>query len=63
MDNQYAKSILTVALMAAFADGLKDERERESIRKLAEALGPKPASTWRPCIATSCSRCPTLPRS
>ena len=25
--------------MAAFADGLKDERERESIRKLAEAFG------------------------
>jgi uncharacterized protein (DUF697 family)/uncharacterized tellurite resistance protein B-like protein len=39
MDNQQTKSILTVALMAAFADGLKDERERESIRKLVEALG------------------------
>jgi uncharacterized protein (DUF697 family) len=39
MDTQQTKSILTVALMAAFADGLKDERERESIRKLAEALG------------------------
>ena len=39
MDNQQTKSILTVALMAAFADGLKDERERESIRKLAETSG------------------------
>jgi uncharacterized protein (DUF697 family)/tellurite resistance protein len=39
MDNQQTKAILTVALMAAFADGLKDERERESIRKLAETLG------------------------
>ena len=39
MDNQQTKSILTVALMAAFADGLKDEREREAIRKLAETLG------------------------
>ena len=39
MDNQQTKSILTVALMAAFADGLKDERERESVRKLAEVLG------------------------
>ena len=39
MDNQQTRSILTVALMAAFADGLKDERERESIRKLAEVLG------------------------
>ena len=39
MDKQQTRSILTVALMAAFADGLKDERERESIRKLAEAFG------------------------
>jgi len=39
MDIQQTKSILTVALMAAFADGLKDERERESVRKLAEAFG------------------------
>jgi uncharacterized protein (DUF697 family) len=39
MDNAKTKSILTVALMAAFADGLKDEREREAIRKLAETLG------------------------
>ncbi|MBP7610748.1 MAG: DUF533 domain-containing protein [Steroidobacteraceae bacterium] len=39
MDNQQAKSILMVALMAAFADGLKDERERESIRRLAEGFG------------------------
>jgi uncharacterized protein (DUF697 family)/tellurite resistance protein len=39
MNNQQAKSILTVALMAAFADGLKDERERESVRKLAEGFG------------------------
>lgn len=39
MDNQQAKSILTVALMAAFADGLKDERERESIRNLAGSFG------------------------
>ncbi len=39
MDNQQTRSILTVALMAAFADGLKDERERETIRQLADALG------------------------
>ena len=39
MDNQQTRSILTVALMAAFADGLKDERERETIRQLAETLG------------------------
>jgi uncharacterized protein (DUF697 family)/uncharacterized tellurite resistance protein B-like protein len=39
MDNQQTRSILTVALMAAFADGLKDERERETVRQLADTLG------------------------
>jgi uncharacterized protein (DUF697 family) len=39
MDSTQTRSILTVALMAAFADGLKDEREREAVRKLAETLG------------------------
>lgn len=39
METQQAQAILTVALMAAFADGLKDDRERESIRELSEALG------------------------
>jgi len=39
MDQQQTRSILTVALMAAFADGLKDERERETVRQLAETLG------------------------
>jgi uncharacterized protein (DUF697 family) len=39
MDSLQTKSILTVALLAAFADGLKDERERESIRKLTEGSG------------------------
>jgi uncharacterized protein (DUF697 family)/uncharacterized tellurite resistance protein B-like protein len=39
MDNTHIRSIVTVALMAAFADGLKDERERDAIAKLAEALG------------------------
>ena len=39
METQQTRSILTVALMAAFADGAKDEREREAIRRLAETLG------------------------
>jgi uncharacterized protein (DUF697 family)/uncharacterized tellurite resistance protein B-like protein len=39
MNTEQTRSILTVALMAAFADGLKDEREREAIRQLAESLG------------------------
>ncbi len=38
MDTQQARSILTVALMAAFADGAKDARERESIHRLAQTL-------------------------
>jgi len=32
------KSILSIALLAAFADGNKDDREREQIRQLAESL-------------------------
>src|SRR5512134_2009943 len=39
MELMQTRSILTVALMAAFADGAKDERERESLRRLAETLG------------------------
>jgi uncharacterized protein (DUF697 family)/uncharacterized tellurite resistance protein B-like protein len=39
METQQTRSILTVALMAAFADGAKDERERETIRQLADTLG------------------------
>jgi uncharacterized protein (DUF697 family)/tellurite resistance protein len=33
------KSLLTIALFAAFADGSKAEREREEIRRVADALG------------------------
>ena len=32
------KSILTIALLAAFADGNKDDAEREEIRRIAESL-------------------------
>jgi uncharacterized protein (DUF697 family)/uncharacterized tellurite resistance protein B-like protein len=39
MELLQTRSILTVALMAAFADGAKDEREREAIRRIAETLG------------------------
>ncbi len=40
MNEQETKSVLTIALMAAFADGMKDERERAAVRRVAEALGP-----------------------
>jgi uncharacterized protein (DUF697 family) len=39
MELMQTRSILTVALMAAFADGAKDEREREAIRRIADTLG------------------------
>ena len=41
MNEQEAKSILAIALMAAFADGLKDDRERAAVRRVADALGPE----------------------
>ena len=34
------RAVLTVALMAAFSDGLKDDREREAVKRVADALGP-----------------------
>jgi uncharacterized protein (DUF697 family)/tellurite resistance protein len=38
MTNDEQKAILTIALFAAFADGIKDEREREEVRRIAEDL-------------------------
>jgi uncharacterized protein (DUF697 family)/tellurite resistance protein len=40
MNPQETRSVLTIALMAAFADGLKDERERAAVKRVADALGP-----------------------
>ena len=39
MDTQQQKAILTIALLAAFADGDKADSEREAIHKLADSLG------------------------
>ncbi|MDO9149049.1 MAG: DUF533 domain-containing protein [Hydrogenophaga sp.] len=39
MDTQEQKSILSVALLAAFSDGHKADTEREAIRQLADTLG------------------------
>jgi uncharacterized protein (DUF697 family)/tellurite resistance protein len=41
MIDSETRSVLTLALMAAFADGLKDERERAAVKRVAEALGPE----------------------
>ncbi len=38
------KAILAIALHAAIADGAKDEREREEIRRIAESLAPETSS-------------------
>jgi tellurite resistance protein len=40
MNQQEIRSILTVALLGAFADGMKDERERAAVKRVADALGP-----------------------
>jgi len=40
MDASETQAILTVALLAAFADGLKDDRERAAVKRVADALGP-----------------------
>ena len=38
------RALLTICLMAAFADGLKDDRERDAIKRLSETLaGPNEA--------------------
>ncbi|MCW5621886.1 MAG: DUF533 domain-containing protein [Burkholderiales bacterium] len=41
MNEQEIRAILTISLMAAFADGHKDERERDEIRRIAESLAPE----------------------
>ncbi|QKS29748.1 MAG: TerB family tellurite resistance protein [Candidatus Accumulibacter similis] len=38
MNEQEQKGILTLSLMAAFADGSKDESERAEVRRIADAL-------------------------
>ena len=38
MSHDEIRSIITIALMAAFADGMKDERERAAVKQLADAL-------------------------
>ena len=44
MQAQDQKAILAIALQAAFADGTKDDREREEIRRMADSLATQPAA-------------------
>ncbi|WP_147652923.1 YcjF family protein [Vulcaniibacterium gelatinicum] len=39
MNPEQQKSTLAIALLAAFADGAKHDREREEVRRIAESLG------------------------
>ncbi len=50
MNPEQQQAILTIALLAAFADGANDEREREQIRRLAESLGGESATSNLPGI-------------
>ena len=45
MNDTERQSLLTIALLAAFADGHKADAERESIRQLADTLGQEPGGT------------------
>jgi len=40
MTEQEQKSILTLCMLAAFADGAKDDRERSEIKRIADSLAP-----------------------
>ncbi|WP_116807543.1 DUF533 domain-containing protein [Steroidobacter cummioxidans] len=42
MNAREQEAVLTIALLAAFADGAKDEREREEIKRIAESLTGEP---------------------
>ena len=50
MDQEQQKAILTLALLAAFADGTHDDREREQIRHLAESLANENGASYLPSI-------------
>jgi uncharacterized protein (DUF697 family)/tellurite resistance protein len=39
MTTDEQSAVLTICLLAAFADGAKDEREREQVRRIADGLG------------------------
>jgi uncharacterized protein (DUF697 family)/tellurite resistance protein len=48
MSPQEQQSILTIALMAGFADGHKADSEREAIRRMADSLGQENAAAGLP---------------
>lgn len=48
MTHEEQRSILAIALYAAFADGIKDDREREEIRRMADSLAGESESVNMP---------------
>ena len=50
MNTEQQQAILTVALLAAFADGDHEPREREQIRRIAESLGGVPGAPDLPAL-------------
>ena len=44
MNAREQEAVLTIALLAAFSDGAKDEREREEIKRIAESLTGEPGA-------------------
>ena len=50
MNPEQQQAILTIALLAAFADGANNDQEREQIHRLAESLGGEPGANELPGI-------------
>jgi uncharacterized protein (DUF697 family)/tellurite resistance protein len=39
LEDKQARAVIEIALMAAFADGLNDDRERDQLKQVADAIG------------------------
>nr|WP_269140178.1 DUF533 domain-containing protein [Pseudothauera nasutitermitis] len=48
MTPEHTRALLTIALMAAFADGRQDGREREHVRRIAESLSREAGADFIP---------------
>ena len=50
MNPEQQKSVLAIALYAAFADGARHDRERDEIRRIAEALSGEAGGRVMPMV-------------
>jgi uncharacterized membrane protein YebE (DUF533 family) len=55
MNQQEQEAILVLSLMAAFADGHKDEAERAELKRIADALAGEGSINLARCIRPCCS--------